>query len=126
MIKSIKLFGIVFLLVSLLFSCKKENIDVKEELKIITLHLSLETGKIYSLDLNTYSNSNDIILIAKQAITFGVSEIVKNELKNTYKFKRNSGQKDGANKENVVLKIYEPKNGIHCEKTEIIIHFTII
>jgi hypothetical protein len=126
MLKSTKLFGSVFLLVIMLFSCKKENVNLKEELKIVNLNVSIETGKIYSLDLNAYVNPNDLIIIAKQAITFDASEIVKNELKNIYTFKRSTSQKDGANKENVVLKIYEPRNGAHCEKTEIIINFTII
>jgi hypothetical protein len=126
MLQSIKLFGTVFILMTILFSCKKENALIKEELKIVTLAVQIEAGKIYGLDLNAYANANDIILIAKQAIVFDVSEIKKNELKNVYNFKRNIDNKDGAMKENVVLKIYEPRNGIHCEKTEIIIHFTII
>ncbi len=126
MIKSIKLFGAVFLLVSMLFSCKKENANVKEELKIVNLHVSLESGKTYNLDLSAHVNTQDIIIIAKQAATFDISEIVRKELKSTYNFKRNTDQKAAANKETVVLKIYEPRNGIHCEKTEIIIKFTII
>lgn len=126
MIKSIKLYASIFLLATTLFSCKKEKVDVKDELKIVNLHVTIEAGKTYNLDLDTYINLSDIIVLAKQAITFGISEIVKNELNNIYSFKRNSGQKDGTNKENVVLKIYEPRNGIHCEKTEIIIYFTII
>jgi hypothetical protein len=120
------LFGSVFLLVTTLFSCKKENAAVSEELKIVNLHVSLESGKTYNLDLNAYVNPNDIILIAKQATSFAASEIIKNELRNTYTFKRNTSQKDATNKENVILKIYEPRNGAHCEKTEIIINFTII
>jgi hypothetical protein len=126
MLKSIKLFASVFLLLSMLFSCKKENVNLPEELKIIIINVSLETGKIYNLDINAYTNPNDIIVIAKQATTFEESKIEKNELKNIYIFKRNSNQKDGANKESVVLKIYEPRNGVHCEKTEILINFTII
>ena len=126
MIKSIRLFGFVFLLLTVLFSCKKENTDIKDELKIVTLQITIESGKIYSLNLHEYANSNDIVLIAKQAITFDVSEITKNELKNMYIFKNNSNQKDGGIKENVVLKVYEPRNGVHCEKTEILINFTIL
>jgi hypothetical protein len=126
MLKSIKLFASFFLLLSMLFSCKKENVNLPEELKIIIINVSLETGKIYNLDINAYTNPNDIIVIAKQANTFEESKIEKNELKNIYIFKRNSNQKEGANKESVVLKIYEPRNGVHCEKTEILINFTII
>jgi hypothetical protein len=126
MTKSIKLFGTAFLLMIILFSCNKENTNVKDELKIVNLLVQIETGKMYSLDLNAYVNPNDIILIAKQAITYDESEIVKNELKNMYNFKRNSTQKNATNKETVVLKIYEQRDGVHCEKTEIIINFTII
>jgi hypothetical protein len=125
MLKSIKLFTIVFLLLSMLFSCKKESVNVIEELKIIHENVSIEKGKTYSLDVSSYSNQNDIIVIATQAITFDESKIEKNELKNVYTFKRNSNQKEGANKESV-LKIYEPRNGVHCEKTEIQINITII
>ncbi len=126
MIKSIKLFGSIFLLATILFSCKKENTAVKEELKIINLYVTIETGKTYNLDLDTYTNPTDIIVLSKQAIFFDTSEIVKNELKYIYTFKRNSNQKEGANKESVLLKIYEPRNGVHCEKTEILINFTIL
>lgn len=126
MTKSIKLFATVVLFVSVFFSCKKENTQTVEELKIANLNVSIETGKTYSLDLSTYLDSEDIIVIAKQAITFEASEIIKTALKNTYTFRRSNNQKAGANKENVVLKIYEPRNGAHCEKTEIIINFTII
>jgi hypothetical protein len=126
MIKSIKLFGAFFLVASILFSCKKENTAIKDELKIINLNVSIENGKMYSLDLNAYASASDMTLIAKQAITFEASEIVKNELKNIYTFKRNSSIKNVASKETVILKIYEPRNGAHCEKTEIIINFSII
>jgi hypothetical protein len=126
MIKSIKLFGLFSLLISILFSCKKENVATKEELKIINLNASIPAGKTYNLDLSTYANPDDLVVIAKQAITFDASEIVKTALKNTYIFKRSVSQKDVANKETVVLKIYEPKNGAHCEKTEILINFTIL
>jgi hypothetical protein len=126
MIKSIRLFGAFFLVVSILFSCKKENTAIKDELKIINLNVSIENGKMYSLDLNAYASASDMTLIAKQAITFEASEIVKNELKNIYTFKRNSSIKNVASKETVILKIYEPRNGAHCEKTEIIINFNII
>ena len=126
MIKSLKLFGNVFLLATLLFSCKKENTNAKDELEMVYLNVQIEAGNMYYLHLNTYANSQDIITVAKQATSFDVSEIIKTELKSTYHFKRNKDQKIGTNKETVLLKIYEPRNGIHCEKTEIIINFTII
>ncbi len=126
MIKTIKLFGTAVLFLSILVSCKKENSKVNEELNIVNIHEFIETGKAYNLDLSFYTASSDIIIIAKQAITFDASEIVKTEMKNMYTFRRSINQKEGPNKENVVLKIYEPRNGAHCEKTEIIIHFTII
>jgi hypothetical protein len=126
MIKFIKLFATAVLFLSILVSCKKENTNVIEELKVINLQVSIQTGKTYNLDLSSYSNVNDMIVLAKQAITFDASEIVKTEMKNMYTFRRNNNQKAGASKEVVVIKIYEPKNGAHCEKTEIIIHFSII
>ncbi len=126
MIKSFKLFATALLLASILFSCKKENTKLNEELKIVNLNVSIETGKTYSLDLSAYSLANAIFTIPTQAITYEVSEIVKTELKNTYTFRRNNNQKAGNSKEVVVLKIYEPMNGAHCEKTEIIINFSIL
>ncbi len=126
MVKSIKFLVTLLILSSLIFSCKKETFQNNEEIKNIVFDVSLQSGKLYTLDLNQYLNTNDIVLLSKQANSFQLSEIVSIENNKTYKFIKSTSPKINDNKETVILRIYEPRNGIHCEKTDIIINFTIL
>jgi hypothetical protein len=126
MAKSIKFLVTLLVLSSLIFSCKKETFTTNEEIKNIVFDVPLQSGKLYTLDLNQYLNTNDLIFLSKQANSFQLSEIVNTENNKTYKFLKNTSLKINENKESVILRIYEPRNGIHCEKTDIIINFTIL
>jgi hypothetical protein len=110
----------------MLASCKKETPQNKVELKNIVLDVTLNAGKLYNLPLNTYSDVNDIVLLSKQANSFQISEITNTENIKTYNFLKNASTKTTVSKETVILRIYEPRNGIHCEKTDITINFTIL
>jgi hypothetical protein len=126
MTKSIRFLGTAFAFLCILASCKKETPQNKIELKNIVLDVTLNAGKLYSLPLNTYSDVNDIVLLSKQANSFQISEITNTENIKTYNFLKNASTKTTVSKETVILRIYEPRNGIHCEKTDITIHFTIL
>jgi hypothetical protein len=126
MTKSIRFLGTAFAFLCILASCKKEIPQNKIELKNIVLDVTLNAGKLYSLPLNTYSDVNDIVLLSKQANSFQISEITNTENIKTYNFLKNASTKTTVSKETVILRIYEPRNGIHCEKTDITIHFTIL
>lgn len=126
MVKSIKFVTAFLLFSSMIFSCKKETIKNNEEIKNIVLNVSLMSGKLYSLDLNQYFNANDLVVLSKQANSFQLSEIVNTENSKTFRFLKSSSPKSNENKESVIIRIYEPRNGIHCEKTDIILNFSIL
>ncbi len=126
MVKSIKFVATLLAFLSFLISCKKENLKHNEEIKNIVFDVSLQSGKLYSLDLNQYINVIDLVLLSKQANSFQRSEIVNIENNKTYKFSKSVSPKINENKETVIIRIYEPRNGINCEKTDIILNFTIL
>ncbi len=107
-------------------SCKKENNHGKDEVKNITINVSVDAGVAYHLDLSTYGDADDIATITKQATDFTISEIVKQGGLGNYSFMRNGTPKTGGNGTDVVvLKIAEPADRKHYEETNITINFTI-
>jgi hypothetical protein len=109
-------------------SCKKENHHDRDELKNVTLNVSVDAGAIYNLDLSAYGDANDIPTITKQATDFTLSEIVKQGVIGKYSYKRNGAPKSGGNGTDVVvLKISEPAGRCkRVEETNITINFTIL
>jgi hypothetical protein len=125
---------IIQTLVAILFiaaiatSCKKENHHKKDEIKNVTLNVTVDAGVVYNLDLSTYGDADDIVTITKQATDFVVSEIVKQGVIGKYNFMRNGTPKAGGNGTDVVvLKIAEPAGRCNrVEETNITINFTIL
>jgi hypothetical protein len=132
------------ILSTLLFtSCKKENAD---EIKNVTLDVSINAGEAYKLDLSQYGDADDFATIKKQAATFTTSEIAKVGVIGEYNFMKAGSPKVGGNgNETVVLKVEESKGGGRCgngssprgggehhgrkghiEETNITINFTIL
>jgi hypothetical protein len=118
----------ILFLATISTSCKKENHHDKDEMKNITLNVSVDAGVIYNLDLNTYGDADDIVTIVKQASDYNISEIVKQGAIGKYSFMRNGTPKVGGNGTDVVvLKIAEPSG--RCRRVEeknITINFTIL
>ncbi len=117
----------VILITTVITSCKKENHHEKDEVKNITLNISVDAGTIYNLDLSKYGDADDIASITKQATDFTVSEIAKQGIIGKYSFMRNGSPKSGGNGTDVVvLKIAEPVGRCkRVDETNITINFTI-
>jgi hypothetical protein len=126
-----------FLATAVLFaSCKKEKTD---EIKNVTLNVSINAGEIYKLDLSQYGDADDVATITTQAVTFTTSEIVKVGVIGEYDFMKAGSPKAGGNgNETVILKVAEgargngdrPNGGGNCkghvEETNITINLTIL
>jgi hypothetical protein len=145
--KKILNFTLTLLSLTILFtSCKKEHTD---EIKNITLNVTVNAGDTYKLNLNQYGDADDIATITKQATTFITSEITKAGIIGEYNFMKAGSPKAGGNGyETVVIKIAEGVrggNGItvggcipngnsgenhdkkgHLEETNITINLTIL
>jgi hypothetical protein len=121
------IFGL-FILVVAITSCKKENHHNRDEVKNVTLNVSVDAGVIYNLDLGKYGDADDIAAITKQATDFNLSEIVKQGTIGTYSYQRNGNPKAGGNGTDVVvLKISEPAGRCkRIDETNITINFTIL
>jgi hypothetical protein len=109
-------------------SCKKENRHDRDEVKNVTLNVSIDAGVVYTLDLSTYGDADDIATITKQATDFNLSEIAKQGVIGKYSFMRNGTPKTGGNGTDVVvLKIAEPAGRCkRVDETNITINFTIL
>ncbi len=122
-----RLLFVALLSVGLLSSCKKEKAD---EIKNVTLNVTVNAGDTYSLDLSKYGDADDVATITTQAITYKTSEIVKVGTLGTYNFVKDGSPKVGGNgNETVVLKVAEPARDGRCNKvdeTNITINFTIL
>ena len=125
--KSLLLLLITLLTSTVFFSCRKMH--DKDELKEITLNITLARGTDYTLDLSQYGDADDIASIDTQAAEFDKSEIVyaQNVQKYMYSYTPNATPKfSTAGKDKVVLKITEPSG--RCNKKEqtiITINFTL-
>ena len=139
--KNFILFAAMAISVVLFSSCKKEKTD---EIKNITLDISINAGETYKLDLSKYGDADDVATITKQAADFATSEIVKVGAVGEYDFMRTGSPKTGGNgTETVVLKVAEGPHGNggnapqgsggehsgkcnHIDETNITINFTIL
>jgi hypothetical protein len=119
----------ILFLATIATSCKKENHHQRrDEVKNLTLNISVDAGVVYNLDLNTYGDADDIATISKQATDFTISEIVKQGIIGKYSFMRHGTPKTGGNGTDVVvLKITEPAGRCNrIEETNITINFTVL
>jgi hypothetical protein len=127
---SLKFFFLLLLSTSLFTSCEKEHNGhdkKRNEVKNVTLDITINAGELYTLDLIKYGDADDIPTITTQANAFTVSEIAKIGVIGTYNFKKDGTPKVGGNgTEKVVLKVAEPANRCHIEETDITINFTIL
>lgn len=101
----------------------------KNELKEITLNVTIARGTDYTLDLSQYGDADDIASIDTQALEFDKSEIVFAQYvqKYMYSYTPNATPKFATvGKDKVVLKITEPSGRCNkIEQTIITINFTI-
>jgi hypothetical protein len=121
-------------------SCKKERTD---EIKNVTLDVTINAGEVYKLDLSKYGDADDVATITKQAATFATSEIAKVGTIGEYNFMKDGAPKTGGNgNETVVLKVSEGQRGnggpapnaggehhgkkCNVDETNITINFTIL
>jgi hypothetical protein len=118
----------ILCLATIATSCKKENHHQRDEVKNVTLNVSVDAGVVYNLDLSTYGDADDIVTITKQATDYNISEIVKQGVIGKYSFMRNGTPKTGGNGTDVVvLKVAEPAGRCkRVEETNITINFTIL
>jgi hypothetical protein len=143
--KKILILSVTILSTIVLFtSCKKEKTD---EIKNITLDVSINAGETYKLNLSQYGDADDEATITKQAADFTTSEIVKGSTIGEYNFMKAGNPKAGGNgNETVILKVAEGTGGGRCgngstgnpptgnehrkkdhiEETNITINFTIL
>lgn len=112
--------------ISLLFvSCRKEG-PGRDDIRNVTLDISLAAGQTYTLDLSQYGDEDDIASITQQATVYDLSRIDLTGGKYIYSFLKTLPSKIGAtDTETVMLKVAEPAGHRHCEETDITIHFTI-
>jgi hypothetical protein len=110
--KKILQFTLTLLSLTILFtSCKKEQTD---EIKNITLNVTVNAGDAYKLDLNQYGDADDFATITKQATTYITSEITKVGVIGEYNFMKAGTPKAGGNGyETVVVKIAEGARGVN-------------
>jgi hypothetical protein len=118
----------ILLLAAIAISCKKENHHKKDEVKNVTLNVTVDAGVVYNLDLSTYGDEDDIVTITKQATDFNISEVVKQGIIGKYSFMKNGTPKAGGNGTDVVvIKVAEPAGRCNrVEETNITINFTIL
>ncbi len=110
--KFLTLFLAIFSTVVLFTSCKKEHGD---EIKNVTLDVSINAGEMYKLDLSQYGDADDFATITKQATDFATSKIAKVGTIGEYNFMKAGNPKAGGNgSETVVLKIEEGKGNGRC------------
>ncbi len=138
--KNFILFATIAMSVILFSSCKKEKTN---EIKNVTLDVTINAGDIYKLDLSKYGDADDVATVTKQAVDFATSEIVKVGTVGEYDFMRTGSPKTGGNgTETVVLKVAEGPHGNggnapqgaggshgncnHIDETNITINFTIL
>jgi hypothetical protein len=101
-------------------SCKKENAD---EIKNVTLDVSINAGEAYKLDLSQYGDADDFATITKQAASFTTSEIAKVGVIGEYNFMKAGSPKVGGNgNETVVLKVEEGKGDGRCSGDSTRVH----
>jgi hypothetical protein len=110
--KNLILFVAIFSTVILFASCKKENTD---EIKNVTINVTINAGETYKLNLSQYGDADDIASIIKQATTFTTSEIAKVGMIGEYNFMKAGSPKAGGNgNEVVILKVEEANNIPRC------------
>ncbi len=126
----LKFFFLLVLATSLFTACEKENGRHKEknEVKNVTLDVTINAGDVYTLALSQYGDADDIATITTQANTFTISEITKVGIVGSYSFKKDGTPKTGGNgTETVVIKVAEPAGRCNkVEETNITINFTIL
>lgn len=108
-------------------SCKKDHRG--NEIKAVTLNVTITAGDIYQLDLSQYGDADDLASITQQATSFLQSEISRDAAtgKYMYKFSQPAGAKaGGTTTEKVILKVNEPAERCHHDETNITINFTIL
>jgi len=108
--------------------CKKEQNNVK----YVTLDVTLARGTNYNLDLRQYGDADDIVSITKQADDYITSEISRDASTSWYIYKYSTAatpKVSSTGHDTVVLKITEPggrgRCGKHQSETDITIHFTL-
>ena len=121
-------FVIASLLLVSFSSCKKDNRG--NEIKSVSLDVTVNAGETYQLDLSQYADADDLTSITQQAASFLVSEITKNAATGNYiyKFSKAGSPKTGGNgTEKVILKVSEPQGRCRDkDETNITINFTIL
>jgi hypothetical protein len=135
--KKILHFTLTLLSLTILFtSCKKEHTD---EIKNITLNVTVNAGDTYKLDLNQYGDADDFATITKQATTFATSEITKVGVIREYNFMKAGSPKVGGNGNETVVngiaaggciqngntREHHDKKG-HVEETNITINISVL
>ncbi len=124
--KSIKSILILFMSLCLFTACQKEK-GGDNEVKNVTLNVTINAGDLYTLDLSQYGDADDLTTITTQAIVYATSEIVPSGAFKSYTFKKDGSPKTGGNgNETVVVKVYEPAGRRHYDETNITINFTIL
>jgi hypothetical protein len=110
--KNLILFVAILSTIVLFTSCKKQNTD---EIKNVTLDVSINAGETYKLDLSQYGDADDVATITTQATTFTTSEIAKVGVIGEYNFMKAGSPKTGGNGyETVILKVAEGTGGGRC------------
>jgi hypothetical protein len=142
--KNLALLVAIISIAFLFTACKKENGD---DIKNITLNISINAGETYKLDLSKYGDADDVAIITKQASIFTTSEIVTIGAIGEYNFMKLGNPKTEGNLNEVVkIKVSEGKgrgwcgngngnSGIgehkderkhHIEETNITINITVL
>jgi hypothetical protein len=110
------------------FSCNKDPHHNDILGKRITIDTTLASGNLYTLDLKTYGDADDVATITKQASAFTTSEIINpaTGFAPVYNFSANGDIKNPVN-EQVVLSITEGGNRRRqgCDSTVITINFKV-
>ncbi len=125
--KNFKLTPLIFFIAcTLLASCTKEGHHKQDEVKAVTLNVTVNSGTVYALNLKQYGDDDGIASITQQAADYTLSEITKQGNAVTYSFSKNTnGKPVSSNTETVKLKVAEPGGCRRMEETNITINFTI-
>ena len=109
-----------------LVACKKDH----DEIKLVTLDVTLARGTNYQLNLSQYGDADDVASIVSQATDFTTSEIVNDPATSWYVYKYTAASTPkvpAISSDKVVLKVSESSGGGHCgsKETDITINFTL-
>ena len=109
-----------------MIACKKE----RDEIKLVTLNVTLARGTNYQLNLSQYGDADDVASIVTQATDYVTSEIVTDAAISAYVYKYSAGASPkvpAISGDKVILKVAEPAGRGHCgnKETDITINFTL-